>query len=247
MRAQARQSSQEEEEESAFISMTDMTVGFLFIVMILLAFFASQFRQNNLENVPMVREDIYREEKKLRLSAEQERGALMLELQSAEAELEKQMVKTREQATKIVNLEAELAILRASMRDPLESYLKQVTEARQKLLKQLEQGLRADFPLLNVTVNEKNGALQFQGEGLFAPNRYDLSKDKRKIVKRIAERLDEVLPCYTFVAEFPVGTKCDNPDIAIIEAVQIEGHTDANGTPLGNIVLSANRATTTFG
>ena len=33
----------EEEEELAFVSMTDMTVSFLFIVMILLAFFASQF------------------------------------------------------------------------------------------------------------------------------------------------------------------------------------------------------------
>lgn len=37
----------EEEEESAFVSMTDMTVSFLFIVMILLAFFASQFQEPN--------------------------------------------------------------------------------------------------------------------------------------------------------------------------------------------------------
>src|SRR6056297_3454773 len=42
MRAQAKRVSHEEEEESAFVSMTDMTVGFLFIMMILLAFFASQ-------------------------------------------------------------------------------------------------------------------------------------------------------------------------------------------------------------
>lgn len=34
----------EDEEESVFVSMTDMTVSFLFIVMILLAFFASQLR-----------------------------------------------------------------------------------------------------------------------------------------------------------------------------------------------------------
>ncbi len=44
MRAQAKQVRHEEEEESAFVSMTDMTVGFLFIIMILLAFFASQMR-----------------------------------------------------------------------------------------------------------------------------------------------------------------------------------------------------------
>lgn len=37
-----RRRQHEDEEESAFVSMTDMTVSFLFIVMILLAFFASQ-------------------------------------------------------------------------------------------------------------------------------------------------------------------------------------------------------------
>lgn len=42
-----RRHRQEEEEESAFVSMTDMTVSFLFIVMILLAFFASQFQDPN--------------------------------------------------------------------------------------------------------------------------------------------------------------------------------------------------------
>lgn len=39
MRANAsRKRSHEEEEESVFVSMTDMTVSFLFIVMVLLAF-----------------------------------------------------------------------------------------------------------------------------------------------------------------------------------------------------------------
>ncbi|WP_430512064.1 hypothetical protein [Pannonibacter phragmitetus] len=43
MRASSRRTHQEEEEESAFVSMTDMTVSFLFIVILLLAFFASQY------------------------------------------------------------------------------------------------------------------------------------------------------------------------------------------------------------
>ena len=47
MRAQGRRHrSHEEDEESAFVSMTDMTVGFLFVVMILLAFVASEFREH---------------------------------------------------------------------------------------------------------------------------------------------------------------------------------------------------------
>src|ERR1700680_300807 len=43
MRGAFRRHQREEEEESVFVSMTDMTVSFLFVVMILLAFFASQF------------------------------------------------------------------------------------------------------------------------------------------------------------------------------------------------------------
>src|SRR5262245_27600894 len=42
MRGGQRTPHSEDEEESAFISMTDMTVGFLFVIMILLAFFATQ-------------------------------------------------------------------------------------------------------------------------------------------------------------------------------------------------------------
>ena len=44
MRGAFRRHQREEEEESAFVSMTDMTVSFLFVVMILLAFFASQIQ-----------------------------------------------------------------------------------------------------------------------------------------------------------------------------------------------------------
>ncbi|MBU3888562.1 OmpA family protein [Methylosinus sp. KRF6] len=42
-----RRRQHEDEEESAFVSMTDMTVSFLFIVMILLAFFASQLKPDS--------------------------------------------------------------------------------------------------------------------------------------------------------------------------------------------------------
>lgn len=52
MRTSFRLRKEEEEEESVFISMTDMTVGFLFIVIILLAFFATQIAPG--ETVPKV-------------------------------------------------------------------------------------------------------------------------------------------------------------------------------------------------
>ena len=50
MRIIRRASKDDHEEESVFVPMTDMTVSFLFIVMILLAFFAVQFSDE--DNVP---------------------------------------------------------------------------------------------------------------------------------------------------------------------------------------------------
>lgn len=42
MRGSSRRRQHEDEEESAFVSMTDLTVSFLFIIMILLAYSASK-------------------------------------------------------------------------------------------------------------------------------------------------------------------------------------------------------------
>jgi len=287
MRAQARQSSQEEEEESAFISMTDMTVGFLFIVMILLAFFASQFRMDNLDTVPKKR---FEAEVIARLDAEQKRDAFELALQETQVALAEKTTLAEAQAKRITDLEAELAALternialeadlarqkdlngiqrieisrlqqevadlkrrlaelEASMRDPLEAYLAQVADARKRLLEQLRDSLRIDFPDLTVVLSEQSDALQFQGEGLFLEGQSTfVSATKRDIVRQIAVRLNEVLPCYSFTALPRPDAQCENPNVAIIEAVQIEGHTDSSGPYAFNTNLSAARATTTFG
>lgn len=108
MRAQARQSSHEEEEESAFISMTDMTVEFLLIIMILLAFFASQFRMDNLDTVPKKR---FEAEVIARIDAEQKCDAFEPALQETQAALAEKTALAEALAQKIADLEAELGAL----------------------------------------------------------------------------------------------------------------------------------------
>lgn len=49
MRGLVRRRTQEDEEESVFVTMTDMTISFLLIVMILLAFFATQLSSQDKE------------------------------------------------------------------------------------------------------------------------------------------------------------------------------------------------------
>ena len=208
MRANAsRKRTHEEEEESVFVSMTDMTVSFLFIVMVLLAFFASRYNDKN--TVPR---DEY-----------------------------EQAVQTRDKT--IVDLRAEIALLKQV--DPLEQYMSQAAAARLNLLYQLRNNLKQSFPELPVDVIPEEGTLRFQGEGLFTSNSYTLSDDKRKIVEALAKTLDSLLPCYTFSQSVGWNKSC-NPSFAIIEAVQIEGHTDSKGEDVYNLNLSTNRAITTF-
>ena len=287
MRAQARQVSHEEEEESAFVSMTDMTVGFLFIIMILLAFFASQIR-----DADTVSRDVYeavqtdRDEWRAlaELRAEEisqlqdelttvtaERDALILErdalaeelqtarerIQAAEEELAKLRRRVEELERLVTDLrqqiiekdrriaELEEEIKRLKRIDPLEAYLAQVAKTRRDVLIQLRDAILLDFPDLQVELSEESDALRFQGEGLFASGSPNLTREKQEIVARLAQRLNEVLPCFTIGELSQFSDDC-NPGFVMIEAVQIEGHTDDVGADRLNRNLSAARANSTF-
>ena len=178
MRSFVRVSAKEDDEESSFVSMTDLAVSFLFIVMLLMAFFATRFA----DKTP----------------------------------------------------------------DPLEAYLQRAAEARLQVLEALRNGIKAQFPNLVVQISSQGDALQLQGEGLFATNESELTERTRRIVQAIATTLHEVLPCYTLGSLTHWREEC-NEHYAIIDAVQIEGHTDTQGGELANMSLSTARANVTFG
>ncbi|MXU65914.1 OmpA family protein [Oceanomicrobium pacificus] len=350
MRAQARRLRQEEEEESAFISMTDMTVGFLFIMMILLAFFASQMQDSDVvprSELDRIIQDRDAWQQKAELRAElilrleaqiealkQQRNQLQLQVTNLNAALDIERVRVAELVSEIdlartqiaeleerilallqqisalddwleelarqrdqlldqvKNLKVALDVERARVTelvseldlarsriveleerilallqqiserekeiedlrrqlaelqqiDPLEAYLAQVAQARREVLQRLRDAIKVDFPDLQVELSEESDALRFQGEGLFASGRSDLARDRRGIVARLAERLDEVLPCFTLGEASRFENDC-NPGFVMIEAVQIEGHTDDVGTDRINRNLSAARANSTF-
>ena len=203
MRAQGKRTQYEEEEESAFVSMTDMTVGFLFIMMILLAFFASQIRGS--EAVSRTEYD----------AVVAERDKLLAELNSLKRI------------------------------DPLEAYLAQVAQVRREVLQRLRESLLLDFPDLKMELSEESDALRFQGEGMFKHDSSALLTQKEAIVARLSQRLDDILPCFTIGPEAVFSQNC-NPGFVMIEAVQIEGHTDAEGADKRNRELSAERANNTF-
>lgn len=361
----------DEEEESVFISMTDMTVSFLFIVMILLAFFASQFRPD--EQVPLVDYEQVVAERELALEklsavetnlreaevriselkkelsqlkgqlatlrnnlkvaevkisqqtaeleiraeriAAQEQEILNLEttlkeslaelarlksqlealrnnLTLAEGKIEQQATELDARAERIAELEAKISRLtverdtlrlalakaesardealtdvaqqedrisaleaeiealseelaRLRQPDPLEAYMAQVSAQREQVLNRLRDILLADFPELEGVITSESDVLRFQGEGLFASGSDRVLPERIAIIQRIAERMDDLLPCYTLGERAAFSESC-NPAFAIIEAVQIEGHTDSDGDEAFNVALSARRGAATY-
>lgn len=261
MRAQARRNGSEEDEESAFVSMTDMTVGFLFIVMILLAFFASHFKSTD-----TVTKDVFEKleqrfhdtsvERDLQSKLVTSRALRIRELQEEIARsrlridvlsvvLQDQSALATQRAVIISELKQKIADLEQRLADPLETYMTRVAEARRQILMSMRDALKVDFPDLQVQLSERSDALRFQGDGLFELNSSAFTPGKAEVVRRIAQRLNEVLPCYSFGAP-PGADKGCNPDFAVVKAVQIEGHTDSTGPYKVNIGLSAQRAMTTI-
>lgn len=253
MRGATRRRHVDDEEESAFVSMTDMTVSFLFVVMILLAFFASQIDDSS-DEVPryMLEEAqaaIARLTDQLN-AAERQVEELREEIGAVKDENTRLQAVVEQSTVRISELEAEIERLRElirryDVRDPLEAYISDGAEARRRILETLREQLRLRFPDLEVVISEESDALRIQGDGLFDRSQASLRPGKRAIVDAVAEQLAEILPCYTLGHASDWSRDC-NPAGAVIDAVQIEGHTDTDGNEINNLRLSTARANETF-
>ena len=230
MRQLERKKVQKEEEESVFVTMTDMTISFLLIIMILLAFFATQINEN--ETVPLNEyERVSNEREDLRL----ENYYLYSLLSSLRIRLFRLQKENEELKEKIEDL----------MFNPLDDYLSQAIKLRKSILNQLRDGLLKKFPNLQVVISPEQDALRFQGEGLFEKESSNLDNNTREIVTTMGRLLDEVLVCYTLGQRAVRGPECKSGN-ALIETVQIEGHTDSDGTDVYNLTLSTERANETL-
>ena len=131
-----------------------------------------------------------------------------------------------EKDIEISQLEEDLEELKAKLNDdPLEAYLIESAPWRTAILSEIERKLKIEFPDILVEVSPENDALRFKGDGLFKSGSSQLSASKRKIVEKVGSLIVDAIECYTINDKDPAYQIC-NPDGVLIEAVQIEGHTD---------------------
>ena len=260
----------EEEGESVFVSMTDLTVSFLFVILILLAFFATQFKPQ--ETVPRVEYEALREQ----ISALRDKLAaantkvrdLSTRIGQLEGDLEHMRVERDNARQRIKWLMDEVADLKREVRrledriaelekpDPLATYLEEVSSTRAILLERLTKRIRQQLPRIRVTVVAADGVIRFRGDDLFKSGRWRIRPGSTadQVSRAVGDALADLLPCYTVGRQAAFKASC-NGAFTAIETIQIEGHTDNNplGRPLrereqmlDNYDLSARRGAETL-
>jgi flagellar motor protein MotB len=126
----------------------------------------------------------------------------------------------------------------------------QLTEAdiaRRQMLHDIATALQGRLP---VSIDEQNGTLQLGDDVLFPQGSADAYAEARPKLQLLASALDAVLACYAVGDADRPAEACGNKRHGRLEAVYIEGHTDA--APIrtsrfqNNWDLSAARASQTF-
>lgn len=159
--AVARSRRAEEEGESVFVSMTDLTVSFLFILLILLAFFATQFQPEDM--VPLSEHDAL--ERKL-----SEANAIRLQLEGALANERQRLARLEREQLELGNRLAEANVIRRQLEDVLATErqrLNQLEQERRELagrlgaaertiaaLRSSVVSLREEFVVATATIDE---------------------------------------------------------------------------------------------
>lgn len=132
-----------------------------------------------------------------------------------------------------------------------EDYLVGAGEARKKLLEQLEEDIEKKLPGVDISVDTETGILRLPEEVLFESSQYELSLRGRDAVASVAEVLAKRLPCYTKSSNSELIRCAGTEERHKIDTLLVEGHTDrdpirGDTTGLGNLDLSARRATRTY-
>lgn len=224
------------EDDSYLASVSDLMVGLLFVFIIMLMAFALNYRmaEDRAGTVGTELEKARDAAGEAREAAEGERERLSLEVDSLEAQ----------QAV----LQQQLALVQ-TQRDALGQMTESLAErdmVRSAMLQRV-QDLLAERSV-DVSIDPANGILRLPEALLFESGASALREDGERALREVAAALARSLPCYS---QAPPATQldCRQGSTPLLEAVLIEGHTDArpfSGGGVDNWTLAALRGVSTF-
>lgn len=122
-----------------------------------------------------------------------------------------------------------------------------INESRDKVLREIEKSLKESG--VQVTIDIEQGVLRLPEDILFEFGKYEVNDKGKKALKTLADVLGKFLPCISITDESTHHESCEQLNLVSkdgLDAVFIEGHTDAIGTHEHNWELSAKRAISVF-
>lgn len=211
MRAKRRRAADVEEGESYYVSMTDMMVGVIFIFIIMLSYFAFEFRSTTAKLT----------------SAKQPETAALLQtaanLQPRNTDLEVDYQARVLCVPEVVLSEtgsgssSERRCFSFSPPVKASAQTASAVDAQRLLMDSLEADLRDAGAPINGDMS--NGAMSFKADQLFLPGTATLSPDGQKIAGQVAQTLARRLPCLGYGA--PAGANCEagGPKLAMVNVL----------------------------
>jgi hypothetical protein len=212
-----------EEGESYYISMTDMMVGVVFIFIILLGYFASQFHATTSE---LLRSDDPRTTVLLQTATNLERSVQPVEIDYAQRVvcLPTSFLRVEAQAGREAQPRRCFSYAEPKV-DEAEVRREVASTARVKLTEQLSTQIAA--PAETMTVNTGEGILIFDADRVFRPGTDVLSGTGEQIVASAAGALARTLPCRGYLEGFDRAACGDKTDRLAMVNVLARANFDA--------------------
>ncbi|HET6469095.1 MAG TPA: hypothetical protein VFG43_12040 [Geminicoccaceae bacterium] len=213
------------EEESYFVSVSDLMVGMLFVFIIVLMAFALNFRSAE-EEAARVQQSLA----EARDHVVRERNALAAERDSLSRERDS-LAMEQDRLTREI---AALVEQRNDLATVAETLL-QRDDTRSAMLQSVQDLLRTRQ--LEVVVEPANGILRLPEGLLFESGEAVLRPEGELAQRALAAALARSLPCYS-LAPPAMQADCPGPAINLLEAVLVEGHTDDR--PISTLAIHDN-------
>lgn len=230
MKTRKRNFKRSSDEQNFWPSFTDMisTIALILFFLMLLAYIQNIISGKNLELAKMELEtsniEISRAQDKLKLLRDQ-LEEVMAEVEEGQIALTLSEEQIKEQQEIIAESNRELGEVRAKLKGIALLRLDVLQKVKASIEDELGSTSRAGQELVTIA---DNGNIRINENLVFESNSYGIKPEGKEILKKLSEAFERVL---------------DDPDIrANIDAINIQGHTDDQGTAEYNRELSSKRA-----